>query len=151
MGLCETTLGSILNTQNDFDVDEADADQTKNGFQLQRSMRNLKPVGRLQVKLAQVYNPNDEADDVTSLYSTENEMANETVRNAGIEDPYTVDIAMIPTPLAAPANFQDYLDAGCQLDFCVAIDFTSSNGKLREVRSAVCCSRSELIASCRRP
>lgn len=50
-------------------------------------------------------------------------------RSETIEDPYAIDIAALPTPMTAPATFQDYVNAGCHLDFCVAIDFTSSNGK----------------------
>lgn len=130
IALCETTLHHILNTQRDFNLDEAEEDQTKHGFSLQRSMSNLKEVGRLCVQLAQVINADDGSVAIEGVWDGEEEaIANESTRSTTIEDPYAIDIAALPTPMAAPATFQDYVNAGCHLDFCVAIDFTSSNGK----------------------
>jgi len=38
-----------------------------------------------------------------------------------------------PSPeLPTTATFQQYMDRGCELEFCVALDFTSSNGDPRE-------------------
>ena len=53
-----------------------------------------------------------------------------TISFRDVEDPYAVDIAAIPVSVATPEFcFQDYVNDGLQLDFCVAIDFTSSNGR----------------------
>jgi hypothetical protein len=130
IALCETTLHHILNTQRDFNLDETEEDQTKHGFSLQRSMSNLKEVGRLCVQLAQVINADDGSVVIEGVWDGEEEaIANESTRSGTIEDPYAIDIAALPTPMAAPATFQDYVNAGCHLDFSVSIDFTSSNGK----------------------
>jgi hypothetical protein len=123
----ETTLRSILNTQRDYNQNEREVEETKQGFRLHRSMQKAKMVGRLKIPLAQ-------------LIDTENSNREFDVRMSVAEmprvgeDPYTIDIATLPTPMAAPsttpaATFQDYVNDGCLLDFCVAIDFTSSNGK----------------------
>ena len=126
IAFCETTLHHILNTQRDFNLDEAEEEQTKHGFSLQRSMSSLKEVGRLCVQLAQVINADDGSVVIEGVWDGEEEAI---ARSETIEDPYAIDIAALPTPMTAPATFQDYVNAGCHLDFCVAIDFTSSNGK----------------------
>lgn len=120
VGVCETTLRMILNTQRDGAVNSS-------GFPLQRSMDKPKQVGRLLVKMAQVMdlsNKNDSSidhDDLSSMTSFPDTIA---------DQPYTIDIGALPTPLAAPATFQDYMKSW-NLDFTVAIDFTSSNGDPR--------------------
>jgi hypothetical protein len=147
----------ILNTQRDFHEDEAEEDQTKNGFQLVRSMKKHKLVGRLKVSLAQLIDKEtdtvigQDADDGSrQLIDTERDAVIGQDADDGSsggskpfdihmpisdmsrvsDDPYTIDIATLPAPMAAPATFQEYVNDGCLLDFCVAIDFTSSNGKL---------------------
>jgi hypothetical protein len=55
-------------------------------------------------------------------------------------DPYAVDLASLPINLPSLTHrmptFQDYIADGCEIDFCAAIDFTSSNGtrKIRDRR-----------------
>ena len=144
IGLSETTVRAILNTQRDFNADEIERDQSINGFILQRGTDNMKRVGRLYVKLAQVID-NTYGEDISESICTDNGDDNSSRHGSvgnfdspstprsmsfrDVTDPYAIDIAAIPAPVAAPATFQDYVQDGCQLDFCVAIDFTSSNGK----------------------
>jgi hypothetical protein len=128
----------ILNTQRDLNEDEAEEDQTKNGFQLVRSMNKPnKLVGRLRISLAQLVDAETDTvirQDVDYGSSSGNKpfdihmSLGEMSRVS--DDPYTIDIATLPTPMEAPATFQEYVNDGCLLDFSVAIDFTSSNGKL---------------------
>jgi hypothetical protein len=124
-------LRTILNTQRDFDRSEQEEDQRKEGFMLQRSMNKVKHVGRLRVELAQVINSQDEREQIVEASWEHDESPMIRSRTAIIDDPYAVDIATLPTGMAARASFQDYIDDGCQIDFCVAIDFTSSNGRYR--------------------
>lgn len=49
------------------------------------------------------------------------------------EDPFNVDLRQLsvrfsPAQTVAATTLHDFIDKGGQLDFCVAIDFTSSNG-----------------------
>lgn len=37
------------------------------------------------------------------------------------------------TPRMTRPRFKEYVDAGCEIDLCFAIDFTSSNGKMTEL------------------
>lgn len=54
-------------------------------------------------------------------------------------DPYAVDMATLPNRFSSTTprmpTFQDYVVDGCELDLCVAIDFTSSNGKTARLTS----------------
>jgi hypothetical protein len=138
LGVCETTPRAILDTQRDFHEDDVEADQTTNGFQLQKSLDTVEVVGRLRVHLAQVIDNAEGGDNVTrSFYGDTSDIfaecdviptphRKESLRD--LDDPYVVDLANMPKPMVSPAYFQDYVEDGCQLDFCVAIDFTSSNG-----------------------
>jgi hypothetical protein len=125
VGECETTLQSILNTQCDTQSTSTEQDMSRNGFPIQRSMSKPKPVGRLQIRLAQVMDTSmgQEVDPPFPISEEENSTTS--------DDPYIINIAALPTPIAAPATFQDYIDSGWKLDFQVAIDFTSSNGDPR--------------------
>jgi hypothetical protein len=127
---CETTLRVILNTQRDFDEDSWEAETTRQGFVLKSSLisRKQKEVGRLRVVLAQLIDTaKEETIQTFGVHRSLNELPSSGKDEPA--DPYAIDIAKIPTPMAAPATFQDYARDGILLDFCVAIDFTSSNGK----------------------
>lgn len=140
---CETTVRSILNTQRDFKNDELVGDpwvneEMKNGFRLQRSTQKSKEVGRLKVPLAQLIDTRLNTDLTSDATSTDSgsrdfniHLSVSEMGRVSDDDPYAIDIAALPTPMAAPstASFQDFIDGGWLLDFCVAIDFTSSNGK----------------------
>lgn len=127
VGQCETTLRMILNTESNMNSTEEEKEASTDGFPLQRSLSKAKEVGRLQVRLAQVMDlVNDTERSVP--FDIHMSMANLPPQTV---DPYAVDIASLPTPIAAPASFQEYVQGGWKLDFCVAIDFTSSNGDPR--------------------
>jgi hypothetical protein len=143
---CETTLRVILNTQRDYDEDSWEADMTRHGFILKRSLasRKQKEVGRLRVTLAQLIDTaKEDATETFDVHKSLNDIGappSSSGKDASA-DPYAIDMAKIPTPMAAPATFEDYVRDGILLDFCVAIDFTSSNGKKKETRT-------ELLTSC---
>lgn len=138
IGECETTLRMILNTQRDNHSTASEEDASHYGFVLQRniSKKPNKHVGRLLVKLAQVMDLSDDENNA-SLIEPPFALTNDYGNNATLinghttNDPYTIDMAALPTPMAAPATFQDYINGGWKLDFYIAIDFTSSNGDPR--------------------
>ena len=153
IGVSETTVRAILNTQRDYHADFIERDQSAMGFILQKTSDSMERVGRLHVRLAQVVD-NVYGEDISGAICTEHD---DTSRNGSVvdadvpnlprtvsfrevKDPFAVDIAALPTLVAAPATFHDYVQDGCQLDFCVAIDFTSSNGAyVRRTRfSSIC-------------
>ena len=136
IGQCETTLRMILNTQRDDNTTRTEEEVSRTGFPLQRSMSKPEPVGRLLVKLAQVMelSPDDgDGSFIGTSFSPQSSLSDITtfVNGQAMEDPYTVDIAALPTPMVAPDTFQDYIKGGWKLDFYAAIDFTSSNGDPR--------------------
>ena len=96
-----------------------------NELLLQRSQIKMKRVGRLQVLNAE-------------LVSTQFDMADGTPQTRlGERVVEVVDLA-VPQgsnqggrPRVDPAKFQRYLDQGLDIHFCVALDFTSSNGNPR--------------------
>jgi hypothetical protein len=110
-------------------------------------MQNPKMVGRLTIPLAQLIDTENSSREFdVSMSVSESTRVNDedpyaidlatmpTTTTPISDDPYAIDITTMPTPMAAPsttttATFQDYVNDGCLLDFCVAIDFTSSNGK----------------------
>ena len=92
-------------------------------------MQKRKSVGRLSVPLAQLINTALDEDE--TLKELDVHASIQGMQRAEGDDPYAIDIAALPSPIAAPkaASFHDYIEAGYLLDFCIAIDFTSSNGK----------------------
>lgn len=170
---CETTLRAILNTQRDYNSDDEEAQNSKEGFRMKRpsaskSKPSEKVIGFLQVPLAQLIDTEKDAeimpstiefsesngaenDDISAIsgggavtmagaargYRTSSSSARADADadaaaqgdSPAMNDPYAVDMATIPAVPTSAATFHDYVKDGLLLDFCVAIDFTSSNGR----------------------
>ena len=116
---------------------------------LQRSLDKYKRVGRVCVLKAAV---------VDTAYrdgtvSWRRDKGSEAGKDEQEEMVEIVDLAKLAKlqPVAPPSAsaatltgaFQNYIDRGCELEFCVAIDFTSSNGDARSPRSLHYQSRSD--------
>ena len=122
-----------MNIYAGHNQNELEGEQTKLGFRLQRDInKKPKPVGRLDIALAQLIGTQD------GVRLFNESVGDRTMKRGGNNDVnYAVDITTLPSPIKAPssrtptANVQDYTNTGCLLDFCVAIDFTSSNGDPR--------------------
>ena len=156
IGMCETTMHNILNMVCS-DREAEDGLTSEKCFYLQRSMHKLQQVGQLRVKAASLVTLSGRTLDETSLAplspsssawdsqmpgtpssvaSLERSESLDTTTTAH-EDPFNVDLKQLSIrfssshpPAATPeVTLNDFLDSGGQLDFCVAIDFTSSNGK----------------------
>ena len=106
IGQCETTLRMILNTQR--------SDSSINGFSIFKSIDSQVPVGRLDVPLAQVID-----------LKLEQEVVIDTFQMNCVEDCHSG----LPRSSITESSFSAYIDNGWLLDFLIAIDFTSSNGK----------------------
>lgn len=112
----------ILNTQT--------AEAPFNGFNLFKSMDRQKTVGRLAVPMAQVIDLNLEQEVMIDSFrlnsggDAADGLSNQT-------NPSFTDISAMPTGSSSPtaSSFLDYIHNGWLLDFMIAIDFTSSNGK----------------------
>mmetsp|Transcript_26981 Transcript_26981/g.75886 ORF Transcript_26981/g.75886 Transcript_26981/m.75886 type:complete len:625 (+) Transcript_26981:141-2015(+) len=147
IGFCETNLSVLLRTQQDLPPDDPCYELVKDGIIIQRSITKTKEVGRLFVELAQLFDNSDEIagssyhyDDMSSLASNDDASvstsASASASASGMtawnsERSEVVDMKAIPVPMEVPATFEDYIRDGYKLDFCVAIDFTSSNGDPR--------------------
>jgi Copine len=84
---------------------------------LQRSSKKLKEVGRIHVRKAKilpVYSSRDLTQSPDSVVE--------------IVDLTKLTPLAVPSLMTRPKSFSFYLQQGCHIDFCVAIDFTSSNG-----------------------
>jgi hypothetical protein len=106
----------------------------KNGSNLNHSYSE---VGRIIVKgatiLKSVGNEEDEAYPIAMELQEEGGASVDNFDSLNIA-PLRPNIAssVIPVPNEQPASlptFQECIDAGSEIDFCVGIDFTSSNGK----------------------
>jgi len=155
------TIAGDASVDGDRSTSFGDDALRPNELYLQRSLDKLKKVGRLRVIDAEVVSPEDEdatassvleagaeggvADDSNSELRWSN--ANRGIPEACDETIEVVDLAKLQ-PVAPPSivvatavapvptkTFQQYVDQGCELEFCVAIDFTSSNGDPRLERS----------------
>ena len=148
VGLCETTIQNIIdNCANDEASSERD-------FFLQRNYRQLQQVGSLRVKVAslvtlsgrllsqplttasQTSPPVSPLIAPSSPYSIERTTSMDSTITAS-EDPFNVDLRQLSmrfsaSQIAPTTTLNDFIDNGGQLDFCVAIDFTSSNGTKRK-------------------
>eukprot|EP00934_Nitzschia_sp_Nitz4_P007358 Nitzschia sp. Nitz4//scaffold168_size48592//3321//5255//NITZ4_007044-RA/size48592-snap-gene-0.5-mRNA-1//-1//CDS//3329538303//7348//frame0 len=125
VGVFDTTLREMLDTQRDAYRPEAEVHAS--GYQLRRSLIKNKAAGRLKVPFAQVIN-HFELDDFSIFTDIPPALSGSSTDRS---DPFVVDMSKLPVPIAAPGNFRDYIESGWALDFCVAIDFTSSNGDPR--------------------
>ena len=102
---------------------------------IQRGLSKLNECGTLKVKRAEIESLDD------AMRSSERSNSN-TVVGTTMEDNAriweaevvgVVDLTSLP-PAAAPiaARFDNYMRQDCDIDFCVAVDFTSSNGDPRK-------------------
>jgi hypothetical protein len=142
IGMCETTMQNILaNARNNTPEGQVEAIvASETDFLLQRNIHKLKEVGKLRVKLAALIAPSGEelmspfglpprspSRANTTSPSTSPLSASSSVNG---EDPFVVDLRQMPVESSVPStSLHEFIDSGGQLEFCVAIDFTSSNGK----------------------
>lgn len=114
--------GSVSRDEEEGELNEAVPKRTVE-LLLQRNSNKPKEVGRIRIIQAVIHADEDD-DDGSFIHSPEQAPAS-TVE--------VVDLMHL-VPLAVPSNhgtarsFSSYMQEGCQIDFCVAIDFTSSNG-----------------------
>lgn len=123
------TLDSSPEQGQDIKVSERD-------FLLQRNIHKLKEVGRLRVKTATLISGSgDELTTRVSLPQRSPSSSNASTSppyyfDTNDKDSFSVDLRKLSMSSSAPAvPLSAFIDSGGQIEFCVAIDFTSSNGK----------------------
>ena len=120
-------------------------------FYLQRNMQKLQQVGQLRVRAASIttqsgrtlkessLSPSSvDGNSTTSTFFPTLERTESYETTSAAHDPFNVDLKQLSlrlSPSQYPStvpqiSLSDFLEKGGQLDFCTAIDFTSSNGKL---------------------
>lgn len=144
IGMSETTLRHLLSSNSehtlndsldfiinddistvsgDFHEDTDVVPERAGQLLLQRSSDKMKEVGRIRVCKASLHS--DDGSPVRDLCS-EQAKASVVVEIVDLANLVPLDVPKRETtPLR---SFSSYIDQGCQIDFCVAIDFTSSNG-----------------------
>ena len=144
IGMCETTMQNILaNAHNNLQQGQVDEIVvSEKDFLLQRNIQRLQEVGKLSVRQAYLissageelpttYNLLSQSPSTISTTSTSPSSSSPSTSTNGLDyDPLNVDLRQMPVLSSAPAvSLNEFIDCGGQLEFCVAIDFTSSNGK----------------------
>jgi hypothetical protein len=154
VGMCETTIDQILKSgMTHRNTDDGEA-QSKNDFRLQVNYEKLEQVGSLRVKVAFLVTesgrhfacPVSPTSQIMPLalpttpassyspYPLGRTESTESWTTSRGDDPFNVDLKQLtmrlhPTQSVTSTSLSDFIDGGGQLDFVVAIDFTSSNGK----------------------
>lgn len=116
LGITETTFRHMRGEVEYSDRPDEDDFDPHTDLQLVKNCSIYTPVGRLKVLKARMC----DGDSVNSLSSSELEKV--------FHVPTSVEVIDLQQMAHQPMSFKSYLEQGLQLDFCVAIDFTSSNG-----------------------
>ncbi|CAB9510120.1 Nicotinic receptor-associated protein 1 [Seminavis robusta] len=147
LGMCETTLYNIMaNCAQNEDGGEACSERD---FFLQRNYRQLQQVGSLRVHAASLVTLSGR--DVSKPLATASQIlpvsplsasssspigrtnSTDSTTTANGEDPFNVDLRQLSMRFSATqstptTSLSEFMDSGGQIDFSVAIDYTSSNG-----------------------
>lgn len=148
VGFCETTMHNIIaNVQTESDENKSTSEMD---FLLQENMRQFEQVGRLRVKVASVVtlsgrlysgtrspvsprgsaSPSNTTSSPAPIDRTDSMDTTSTTN----DDPFNIDLKQMSVrwnanqTVGATTTLESFIDRGGQLDFSVAIDFTSSNG-----------------------
>jgi len=159
IGMTETTLRHLLqngdaggeHVLSSEDDDDNDAESAGDAFEeddgnlpearvqlmLQRDSTKLKEVGRIGVLKATLKSGDglsldDWGRGGDDVEGGDEEKCNSVVEIVDLSQLSALPAPQIPPPVTPTRSFSSYVQEGCQLDFCVAIDFTSSNGDPRE-------------------
>jgi len=128
MGAVEVTVKKLLDSVTPGADRNLDAVSMDNGL-LMKNKKSRKPTGTLLVCRAEVTGvveqPKEE--EVEEEPEEEKEPEEEVEREPEEE----VELVAVEEPPRDP-NFVDYINGGCELNVCVAIDFTGSNGDPRQ-------------------
>ena len=140
IGVAETTAGHLLELYN------APKDDEEKAFFLQRSDSKVKQVGQLRILFVALMSPGDGMLEATTGFASNNNNIAPQRRPPSQDldhsdgsfsrDVDVVDLSSLK-PISAPVtkSFQSYVEQGVEIDFGVAIDFTSSNGDPRQTDS----------------
>lgn len=119
LGVCETTIEKLMHactSDENEEICEKDLILTKLNNQ-------AKEVGTVRVVKAQLLSADDE---IETTNVTNGGDLNESFSSAPCE--VLLPPLMQDTPRQSRPRFKEYVDSGCEIDLCYAIDFTSSNG-----------------------
>lgn len=132
LGICETTIQNLLYACIEDSVSEGcPADKTlfvrKPPSRTLKDFRKEVESGKLGVKIAQIVSPGDVNvhEDVSVFNGSGDSVVFDSILASPPRSSSSSRIAASMTPIP---SFADYLSDGCVLDFCAALDFTSSNG-----------------------
>jgi hypothetical protein len=139
IGMTETTLNHLITAVQRSSIrslelsgsteENGESSDRSGGHELvlqriiKRSHSRMAECGTLKVLQAEIVSPQDIGDCESSERT-----------NGGLEEVVEViDVGSL-RPVSAPIakRFDGYMNKNCRIDFCVAIDFTSSNGDPRE-------------------
>jgi hypothetical protein len=146
IGMTETTLNHLiaavqrlsrrsleLSGSNEDDAGAGQESDRSGGHELvlqriiKRSHSRMAECGTIKVLKAEILSPQNIGDRVLSERSNGGDLE---------EDVEVIEVASLrPVSATIAKKFDGYMNKNCRIDFCVAIDFTSSNGDPREENS----------------
>ena len=122
VGFTQTTVRHLLSMSENYNQTESDVQPC---LKLQRSVKKMKEVGTIQVRNAYVCD--QDGNRLHSIFNHENDKS-ETLHlpQQGTAPRVSVNVAMPSNVVAWQEVNEKYL--GYEINLCVAIDYTSSNG-----------------------
>uniref|UniRef100_A0A7S3DR29 VWFA domain-containing protein n=1 Tax=Entomoneis paludosa TaxID=265537 RepID=A0A7S3DR29_9STRA len=151
LGVCETTIRFVMEAatfreqqqqkQHGHDPKEGPISGSEGSeFLLQRSANKLKDVGRLTVLEASIVTLDETSGVFQEVSYTEvDETTSPTMTTSQPTTTIDESIDLTTIPVLQPPTQRSFRqlvqEDGCQINFCVAIDFTASNGDARQQSS----------------
>ena len=120
LGVCETTVEKLMLACVSDETEEI----CEKDLILTKPNNQTKEIGIVRVIKAQLQSANDE---IETINVTDGGGLHDSFSSAPCE--VLLPPLMQETPRQSRPRFKEYVDNGCEIDLCYAIDFTSSNGK----------------------
>jgi hypothetical protein len=122
LGVCETTVEKLLGACISDETDEP----SEEDLILCKLNKEGKEVGTVRVIKAQLLSANDASVPIEPTNVRNGSDLSESFSSAACE--ILLPPLIQDTPRQSRPRFKEYVDSGCEIDLCYAVDFTSSNG-----------------------
>jgi hypothetical protein len=122
LGVCETTVEKLLGACISDEIDEP----SEKDLILSKLNKEDKEVGTVRVIKAQLVSAEETSVPIEPTNVPNGSDLNESSSSSPCE--ILLPPLMQDTPQQSRPRFKEYVDSGCEIDLCYAIDFTSSNG-----------------------
>jgi hypothetical protein len=122
LGVCETTVEKLLKACISDEINEP----SEVDLILSKLNNEGKEAGTVRVIKAQLLSADDASVPVEPINVPNGSDLNESFSSSACE--ILLPPLIEDTPRQSRPRLKEYIDSGCEIDLCFAIDFTSSNG-----------------------